>query len=323
MGEVRIGVIGRGFGLRVVAPVFEQTQGCKVVDVVSPRDEPAVAALCARNDVDLISVHSPPFMHSQHVRWAIDGGHDVLCDKPFGRNASEAGFMHQLARDAGVVNLVNFEMRFDPVRRRLRQLIMDGCVGRPQHLLLMSWLSITRVPLRPHSWLFDAGRGGGWTGAWGSHIIDFIRWTLGDVADASGRISTAIAERPDSEGRLRRCTADDTFTAMLTTVTGSTATIDGTSAAPVSLPSHTLVIGSEGLLRVTGDRSITRYGTGGSSAEIEVDEGGGDLSFAMRRWSEVVRDSVQRGSADTAAPTFADGLACRRVLDRILDGQGP
>ena len=54
--DVRVGVIGLGFGGRVVAPSFASTEGCTVVDVVSPRDDKAVAALCTRRDVDLISV---------------------------------------------------------------------------------------------------------------------------------------------------------------------------------------------------------------------------------------------------------------------------
>ena len=33
---VRVGVIGLGIGARVVAPVFEETDGCEVVDLVSP-----------------------------------------------------------------------------------------------------------------------------------------------------------------------------------------------------------------------------------------------------------------------------------------------
>ena len=90
---VRVGVIGLGIGARVVAPVFEETEGCTVVDLVSPRDDEAVRALCARTDVDLISVHSPPFLHLDHVRRAIEGGHAVLCDKPFGVNAAEAQVM--------------------------------------------------------------------------------------------------------------------------------------------------------------------------------------------------------------------------------------
>ena len=111
---VRVGVIGTGFGASTVAPAFEAADDCTVVEVVTPRDEAAVAALCARNDVDLVSVHSPPFLHLAHVRRAIDAGHAVLCDKPFGLDADEAAVMTDLAKEAGIVNLLNFERRFDP-----------------------------------------------------------------------------------------------------------------------------------------------------------------------------------------------------------------
>jgi hypothetical protein len=71
---VRVGVIGTGVGTRAVAPAFEATEGCTVVALVSPRDEDAVAALCARDDVDLISVHSPPFLDRDHVDRAVEHG---------------------------------------------------------------------------------------------------------------------------------------------------------------------------------------------------------------------------------------------------------
>ena len=74
---MRVGVVGTGFGARVVAPVFAATPGCEVVDVVSARDEFAVAALCGQGDVDLVSVHSPPFLHVAHVRRALKSGHAV------------------------------------------------------------------------------------------------------------------------------------------------------------------------------------------------------------------------------------------------------
>ena len=146
---VRVGVIGRGIGAHVVAPVFEETDGCTVVDVVSPRDDDAVTALCARDDVDLISVHSPPFLHLDHVRRAIEHGHAVLCDKPFGLNALEAEEMHDLAHDAGTLNLVNYEFRYHPVRSKLRALVLDGVVGTVEHVQWSAFASIWRTVSRP------------------------------------------------------------------------------------------------------------------------------------------------------------------------------
>jgi predicted dehydrogenase len=88
------------FGARVVAPVFAETAGCKVVDVVRRATDAAVARLCSRGDVDLVSVHSLRSCTSRTSDRAIAAGHAVLCDKPFGRNAAEAQEMLDLARDA-------------------------------------------------------------------------------------------------------------------------------------------------------------------------------------------------------------------------------
>src|ERR1700730_14996059 len=85
---LRVGIIGTGFGARVVAPAFSHI-GCDVVNVVSARVSDAVADLCRAN-LDLVSIHSPPFLHSDHVRMALQSGKAVLCDKPFGRSGAEA-----------------------------------------------------------------------------------------------------------------------------------------------------------------------------------------------------------------------------------------
>src|SRR2546421_10224208 len=130
--QIRVGVIGRGFGGRVVAPVFSETDGCEVVDVVSPRDESAVRALVARDELDLVAVHSPPFLHRDHVAWIVEAGHAVLCDKPFGCNEADATAMETAA--AGVVALLNFEFRQHPGRARLRELVRDGAVGTVEHV---------------------------------------------------------------------------------------------------------------------------------------------------------------------------------------------
>jgi hypothetical protein len=37
----------------------------------------------------------------------------------------------------------------------------------------------------------------------------------------------------------------------------------------------------------------------------------------MRRWAAVVRNAVEDGEWGPDVPTFADGLACARVLDAL------
>jgi len=321
---VRIGVIGTGFGKRVVAAVFATTEGCEVVDVVSPRDDAGVQALCARPDVDLISVHSPPFMHAAHVRAALGAGHHVLCDKPFASDATEAAALAAEAEAAGVVHLMNFEFRCDPVRERLRALVHDGAIGDLEHAQWFNLSSGSRVPLRKYGWLFDRSRGGGWVGAWGSHAVDAVRWILGEVVDARAVLFTTVRERPDGEGVLQRCDAEDGFTAWLQVEDGIDVVMDTGFASVANTASRIVVAGSEGVIEDTADERLVVRRADGSKEEFVRPPIEGDRHLEpMQRWAVKVRDAVREGVAAPGMPTFADGLACDLVLDRLRAGVRP
>ncbi len=317
---VQVGVIGTGFGARVVAPTFADTDGCEVVDVVSARDDAGVAELCENADVDLICVHSPPFLHASHVRRAISTGHAVLCDKPFGLNANQAQTLLAAAEAAECLHLVNFEFRFDPTRVLVRDLISDGTIGEPEHVQWTHLSAGSRQPLRSHGWLFDHQAGGGWVGAWGSHAVDFLRWVFGDVVEAHGQCRTTIAERPDATGAPRRCDAEDGFNAALRLTGDVTVSIDSSFAAPVSLAPRLVIVGTGGILECVADARVVVRGTDGQRQEFTADVGADRHGEPMRRWAIVVRDAVVDGLGAPEAPTFADGLACARVLDQLRAG---
>jgi predicted dehydrogenase len=317
-GSVGVGVIGRGFGRNVVAPVFAETDGCTLVDVVSPRDDDAVRALCHHPDVNLVAVHSPPFLHREHVELALAAGKAVLCDKPFGTSATDAEAMHMAASDTDAVALLNFEFRHHPGRIALRALLQDGAIGTVEHVQWTVFGAGFRVPLRPYGWLFDAERGGGWIGAWGSHVIDFLRWTFGDLVDASARLRTDITERPDAEGTLHRCTAEDGFTALLSTSSGTSITIDTSFVAVKNSPPRVVVLGSEGTLESIADGTITLRNEQGTQEVFTFDAPREDPHLVpMRAWAEVVRDAVRHGAVPPGEATFADGVECARVMDAL------
>jgi predicted dehydrogenase len=132
--------------------------------VVSPRDGDAVKRVLA-SDADLVSVHSPPFMHLDHVTGAIEQRHAVLCDKPFGRNADEATEMRDRAREAGVLRFLNFEFRCNESWPKVKQLAHAGGIGTPAHLNWTFFGNALRG--RKCGWINDGDLGGGWIGAYG------------------------------------------------------------------------------------------------------------------------------------------------------------
>jgi predicted dehydrogenase len=316
---VKVVIVGGGFGQRVMAPVFAETEGCEVADVVSARDEAAVRAAVSRADIDLVSVHSPPFLHAPHVRLALAEGKAVLCDKPFALDADEAADLEAEARAAGVVALCNFEFRYAPERVHLREMIAAGALGVVEHVQMTRLSSTTRVPLRPWGWLFDRALGGGWIGAWGSHAVDSLRWMFrAEVDEVQALLRIDVPERPDRDGAMHICTAEDSFSASLGLSNGATVAIDSGFAAVANMASRFTVFGSEAVAELVGETRIVLRRADGTRDTIELPEIAGDAHLApMRAYAEVVRDAVASGEIPPTAPTFADGRACDEVLDRL------
>ncbi len=315
-------IIGTGFGSRVVAGCYEEAG--MSVQVVSPRDSQAVRSACAE-PFDLISVHSPPFLHAEHVNLALDHNHAVLCDKPFGVSPGEARQMLERASEAGVVHLLNFEFRYDPGRRRVKEIIDSGAIGRVIHMNWNFYNSFSRSPLRRHGWQFE-DPSGGWLRINGTHMIDAVRWMVGEIVEVECSVRTDVTERPDKEGVMRPSTAEDAFTATLTTDTGASVVIDTAWAAPGTLPDRWSVLGTDGIIDVietveiytpplVRDTHITLLKDGRPQVErIGPFEGDGHLP-AMRLWAVKVREAVANGHQ--IRPSFVDGLACSEVIDRL------
>jgi predicted dehydrogenase len=319
---MRVAVIGTGFGARVVAPAFDAADGCEVVDVVSPRDDAEIVRVAARPDVDLVSVHSPPFLHATHVRVALAAGKAVLCDKPFALNADESAALVQEAAAAGAIALCNFEFRFHPVRRLLRELVRTDALGAIEHVQWTHLSAGSRVPMRRYGWLFDRDRGGGWIGAWGSHSIDTLRWCFGEVRTVEALARIDIAERQDDHGELHRCTAEDGLSATLGLERRVTVSIDSSFAASASIPARLTVVGADAVCEILADTRVLVRRADGTREDLTPAahpkrSGSDGHDGPMRRFAEVVRDVVTSGEVPPGVPTFVDGHACDVVLDRL------
>ncbi len=315
---LRVLVVGGGFGARVVAPSYEAA-GATVADVVSPREVVAMQSACERPDIDLVSVHAPPHLHRTAVAAAVGAGHAVVCDKPFGLDVGDTSYLLALAESANVVHVANLEFRYHPGRQMLRQLVDSGAVGEVEHVSWVHDTSGSRVPLRPHGWLFDASLGGGWVGAWGSHVVDAVRWIFGDVREVAGRRRQVIVERPGPDGAPVRGDAEDGFSAALVLAGGATVTIDTTFAASRSRPSRITVLGSQGVIDVVADQDITVRRADGTKESIRVTPSEGDphLGPMAIMANRIVQAVGGVGPADPDLATLADAVGCATVMDQL------
>jgi predicted dehydrogenase len=311
--HVKASIIGTGFGSRVVAMVYGKV-GVEV-EVVSPRDAEAVRRACAA-PVDFVSIHSPPFLHRDHVMLALEHGKNVVCDKPFGRSAAEAREMLAAAEAAGVVHMLNFEFRHEPVRVQAKALMDEGAIGTPTHVQWSAPMLGGRQPLKPYSWLFDRDLGGGWIGAFGSHAFDALRWWMGEITEVTGVCRTEMPMRPDAEGVMRRCTAEDGFTAAFTFESGATACLDTCFTSPVARPYSIEIFGTEGVLSMNFGTELKLTRTDKADREFTYGPWEGDMHLpAFKPFAETVREAMRERRQVT--PSFRDGVAAAEAMDRL------
>src|SRR5205085_5443216 len=88
----------------------------------------------ARDDVDLVSIVTPPVTHAEIALAALNAGKAVLCEKPMALNAAETDAMRGRAAQTNSFALIDHELRLLAGRQRLRALLHAGEIGRVRHI---------------------------------------------------------------------------------------------------------------------------------------------------------------------------------------------
>jgi len=80
--------------------------------------------------VDVVVVITPPALHAEHVRLALEAGKHVLCEKPVGEGRAEAEPLYRLAAHRGRLLLAAPFVQLNPTFRAMWTAIADGAIGR-------------------------------------------------------------------------------------------------------------------------------------------------------------------------------------------------
>jgi predicted dehydrogenase len=347
---VRVGMIGTGFARRVQLPGLRLVPGVQVTAITSGRraNAEAVAAefgiarvyddgaeLARADDVDLVIISSTPPEHARFAVAALEAGKHVLCEKPMALDAAEAEHMALAAeRRPSQVAWIDHELRYEPNRRKVRELVRAGAIGEVRHieLSLKPYLRGDGRPQTasaPWTWWFDVAQGGGLLGAVGSHLIDLCRfWTGTEVVGVAGGVRTFIRERSDAQGVRHDVTADEFVSGVLTLSGGVVATLT-LSAVAHHGPGHLAqVTGRDGSLVLTGEGRLEIGRPGAALEDISVADDLAGRTSVNNMWARsfvrLARDlvSVIGANRPEGEPAgFRDGWRVQRVLDALRTGR--
>lgn len=350
--KIGVGLIGTGFARNAQAPAFKMCDGATLVAVCSGQHENAIKVasefaiehacasyeqLLALEDVSLVVISTPPYLHHPIALAALQAGKHVICEKPMAMNAAEAREMSALAATfPSQLSVVDHELRFNPTWRRMKELVDGGFLGDLHHIQMTIASGFRHSAQRPWNWWSQKSAGGGLLGALGSHAIDAVRWMFGEIEGVSSTVATMIPERKDAKtSEMKPNETDDYVSFMLRIVTPSGRIAHGTILLSALYASggknQVTAVGSNGTLVLDGDEML--LGALGYNHQFE------DMSLADRAleisvipnniWARsfyhFARETVQALREERTeiahAATFLDGLHCQDVLDAVMQSQ--
>ena len=179
------------FGSRAtLAKAFAEKQGWEEV-------VPNWEDLVSRDDIDVVDISSPTYLHHDMFLAAAKNGKHIFCEKPAAITYAEAKEMAEAAGEAGIVHYLNHNYRRVPAIAYARKLIDEDRLGTIYHwrgAYLQDWVMNPDFPL---TWHFQKDKaGGGPHFDLGSHMVDLARYLVGDIAAVTGMNKTFIKDRP-------------------------------------------------------------------------------------------------------------------------------
>jgi myo-inositol 2-dehydrogenase/D-chiro-inositol 1-dehydrogenase len=210
-GAFRLGLVGAGRMGRTHLSALQRSEAVEVVAVAEPSpasraalaglsDVPvheSLASMIAAGGLDGVLIATPSGSHIAMIQAAAAAGLPILCEKPCGLSAIDAGRAGEIAARAGVRLQVAYWRRFVPELRALKRRIDDGQFGKLYHVACFQWDET------PPAASFRATGGGAFVDM-GVHEFDQIRWLTGQeagpvtVESSAATFDVEVASDPDA-----------------------------------------------------------------------------------------------------------------------------
>jgi len=158
--------------------------------------------ILADPSVDVVHVTSPNHLHVPQASAILAAGKHVVCEKPLALTAAESVGLVREAAASGLVNAVNFNIRFYPLNQHIRERIAAGDLGQIRFVTghyFQDWL----LHDTDWNWRLEPDKGGALraVGDIGSHWLDLMAFVTGQpVVSVMADFATFVTTRREPTG---------------------------------------------------------------------------------------------------------------------------
>ena len=240
---LRIAVVGGGIG-RTHIEAWKKLDGhaevlaiCDVDDgrareVAAKFDLPhvfsALEQMLKRDDIDVIDICTPPFLHFEQIQAALQAGKNVICEKPLVSSLAKVDELAALEKASGKRLMPIYQYRFGHGLQKLKHLIDLGLTGE-------AFLATAETAWRRRSGYFEVPWRGKWKTELGGclvthaiHAHDMVSYVLGPVKSVFARTAT----------RVNPTETEDCVAASLEMQNGALVTLAVTLGSPQEITRH-------------------------------------------------------------------------------------
>lgn len=177
-----IGIIGYGGFGRFLHNSWQKMDSVKITavadEIVTRKPAPPVRFynrwqdLVADDQVDIVSIATPPNTHAQIACGALQAGKNVLIEKPIATNIEDGRKIVELCSRTGQIATVDYMLRFNPIVEALGVLSRDKVFGELRHVNVENYAQ--DQGLGPEHWFWDREISGGILIEHAVHFIDVV-----------------------------------------------------------------------------------------------------------------------------------------------------
>lgn len=148
------------------------------------------AEMLKSDDIQIVCVLTPNFMHAQQAIMAAEAKKHIVIEKPIAIDWHDMLRMQKAVHDNGVKTIVGFVLRWNPLFKTAKELIARDIIGKPFYAEV-DYLHRINETYHCYDWSKTHETGGSILQVGGCHAVDGLRWFMQqeavEVVALSGR----------------------------------------------------------------------------------------------------------------------------------------
>lgn len=124
------------------------------------------------DNIDIVSIVTPPAFHVEMACAAMNAGKDVLLEKPVAISLDGVNELIRVQKETGRTITVNHMLRYNPLVKTLGELSKNGSIGQLRHAMVSNYAQDSS--LLPEHWFWDKKLSGGILVEHAVHFFDII-----------------------------------------------------------------------------------------------------------------------------------------------------